>query len=202
MFIVFEGIDGVGKTSLAQKLSHQLNYKFIETPLSELMFNNPQIYAKVVDYIHSYLHGFLRAWFYSFSNLYLSEKYCQEHSTNQRNLITNRYVVSNFAYNSDNYTGNFFANLFQFLAKPDLTIYLTADLETIKQRISNRNKDDKDLLQVEYNKNVREPLMLNFLKQNYNAKQVAIINTTNLNLDEVYKKIMDRIQKIQKIQKI
>lgn len=202
MFIVFEGIDGVGKTSLAQKLSHQLNYKFIETPLSELMFNNPQIYAKVVDYIHSYLPGFLRAWFYSFSNLYLSEKYCQEHSTNQRNLITNRYVVSNFAYNSDNYTGNFFANLFQFLAKPDLTIYLTADLETIKQRISNRNKDDKDLLQVEYNKNVREPLMLNFLKQNYNAKQVAIINTTNLNLDEVYKKIMDRIQKIQKIQKI
>lgn len=202
MFIVFEGIDGVGKTSLAQKLSHQLNYKFIETPLSELMFNNPQIYAKVVDYIHSYLPGFLRAWFYSFSNLYLSEKYCQEHSTNQRNLITNRYVVSNFAYNSDNYTWNFFANLFQFLAKPDLTIYLTADLETIKQRISNRNKDDKDLLQVEYNKNVREPLMLNFLKQNYNAKQVAIINTTNLNLDEVYKKIMDRIQKIQKIQKI
>ena len=199
MFIVFEGIDGVGKTSLAQKLSHQLNYKFIETPLSELMFNNPQIYAKVVDYIHSYLPGFLRAWFYSFSNLYLSEKYCQEHSTNQRNLITNRYVVSNFAYNSDNYTGNFFANLFQFLVKPDLTIYLTADLETIKQRISNRNKDDKDLLQVEYNKNVREPLMLNFLKQNYNAKQVAIINTTNLNLDEVYKKIMDRIQKIQKI---
>ena len=199
MFIVFEGIDGVGKTSLAQKLSHQLNYKFIETPLSELMFNNPQIYAKVVDYIHSYLPGFLRAWFYSFSNLYLSEKYCQEHSTNQRNLITNRYVVSNFAYNSDNYTGNFFANLFQFLAKPDLTIYLTADLETIKQRISNRNKDDKDLLQVEYNKNVREPLRLNFLKQNYNAKQVAIINTTNLNLDEVYKKIMDRIQKIQKI---
>ena len=196
MFIVFEGIDGVGKTSLAQKLSQQLNYKFIETPLSELMFNNPQIYAKVVDYIHSYLPGFLRAWFYSFSNLYLSEKYCQEHSTNQRNLITNRYVVSNFAYNSDNYTGNFFANLFQFLAKPDLTIYLTADLETIKQRISNRNKDDKDLLQVEYNKNVREPLMLNFLKQNYNAKQVAIINTTNLNLDEVYKKIMDRIQKI------
>ena len=196
MFIVFEGIDGVGKTSLAQKLSHQLNYKFIETPLSELMFNNPQIYAKVVDYIHSYLPGFLRAWFYSFSNLYLSEKYCQEHSTNQRNLITNRYVVSNFAYNSDNYTGNFFANLFQFLAKPDLTIYLTADLETIKQRISNRNKDDKDLLQVEYNKNVREPLMLNFLKQNYNAKQVVIINTTNLNLDEVYKKIMDRIQKI------
>lgn len=83
--------------------------------------------------------------------------------------------------------------MFQFLAKPDLTIYLTADLETIKQRISNRNKDDKDLLQVEYNKNVREPLMLNFLKQNYNAKQVAIINTTNLNLDEVYKKIMDRI---------
>ena len=199
MFIVFEGIDGVGKTSLAQKLSHQLNYKFIETPLSELMFNNPQLYAKVVDYIHSYLPGFLRAWFYSFSNLYLSEKYCQEHSTNQRNLITNRYVVSNFAYNSDNYTGNFFANLFQFLVKPDLTIYLTADLETIKQRISNRNKDDKDLLQVEYNKNVREPLMLNFLKQNYNAKQVAIINTTNLNLDEVYKKIMDRIQKIQKI---
>lgn len=196
MFIVFEGIDGVGKTSLAQKLSQQLNYKFIETPLSELMFNNPQIYVKVVDYIHSYLPGFLRAWFYSFSNLYLSEKYCQEHSTNQRNLITNRYVVSNFAYNSDNYTGNFFANLFQFLAKPDLTIYLTADLETIKQRISNRNKDDKDLLQVEYNKNVREPLMLNFLKQNYNAKQVAIINTTNLNLDEVYKKIMDRIQKI------
>ena len=188
MFIVFEGIDGVGKTSLAQKLSHQLNYKFIETPLSELMFNNPQIYAKVVDYIHSYLPGFLRAQFYSFSNLYLSEKYCQEHSTNQRNLITNRYVVSNFAYNSDNYTGNFFANLFQFLAKPDLTIYLTADLETIKQRISNRNKDDKDLLQVEYNKNVREPLMLNFLKQNYDAKQVAIINTTNLNLDEVYKK--------------
>lgn len=89
--------------------------------------------------------------------------------------------------------------MFQFLAKPDLTIYLTADLETIKQRISNRNKDDKDLLQVEYNKNVREPLMLNFLKQNYNAKQVAIINTTNLNLDEVYKKITDRIQKIQKI---
>ena len=89
--------------------------------------------------------------------------------------------------------------MFQFLAKPDLTIYLTADLETIKQRISNRNKDDKDLLQVEYNKNVREPLMLNFLKQNYNAKQVVIINTTNLNLDEVYKKIMDRIQKIQKI---
>lgn len=197
MFIVFEGIDGVGKTSLEQKLSQQLNYKFIETPLSELMFNNPQIYAKVVDYIHSYLPGFLRAWFYSFSNLYLSEKYCQQHSTNQRNLITNRYVVSNFAYNSDNYTGNFFANLFQFLAKPDLTIYLTADLETIKQRISNRNKDDKDLLQVEYNKNVREPLMLNFLKQNYNTKQVAIINTTNLNLDEVYKKIMDRIQKIQ-----
>lgn len=86
--------------------------------------------------------------------------------------------------------------MFQFLEKPDLTIYLTADLETIKQRISNRNKDDKDLLQVEYNKNVREPLMLNFLKQNYDAKQVAIINTTNLNLDEVYKKIMDRIQKI------
>ena len=25
MFVVFEGIDGVGKTSLAQKLSHQLN---------------------------------------------------------------------------------------------------------------------------------------------------------------------------------
>ena len=86
--------------------------------------------------------------------------------------------------------------MFQFLVKPDLTIYLTADLETIKQRISNRNKDDKDLLQVEYNKNVREPLMLNFLKQNYNAKQVVIINTTNLNLDEVYKKIMDIIQKI------
>lgn len=183
MHIAIEGMDGVGKTATARMLAQRLGYIFVEKPLHLLLDSesNYDNYLQISDFVNEQENENLKAMFYGISNLYLCEQF------KNKNIITDRYLVSNYFWNSSILNESFFKYLTDVCKKPDITILLYSDVKTRFQRIFNRNSNDSDLIEVDKYPNAYEK-MQNFLKK-YNMNFFCIDNS-KMNLqktvDEIY----------------
>ena len=74
MHIAIEGMDGVGKTTVANILAKKLNFTIVEKPLHLLFDQNDSFtnYIKYRDYVNLQVDNDpLRAWFYGLGNIFL-----------------------------------------------------------------------------------------------------------------------------------
>lgn len=135
-FIVFEGLDGAGKTTLARMLGEQQSLSYCTSIPSNLMPLRSQ-----VDVTSSPIATFH---FYSLCNSLRSQEYALQLKSS--GIIADRYIFSTLAYHSllMQQDLSHYLDIVQcdrrFLM-PDAIVYVTASKEVINQRIMNRSQD-------------------------------------------------------------
>jgi dTMP kinase len=182
-FIVIEGIDGSGKTSVSNYLTHIL----IKKGVSVILTTEPTNYETGIQ-IRRCLKGeehdpkqllFLFMADRCFHNTKISS------SRNSGNVvITDRYSLSSWVYQSGAVNSNLLETLCtseQFNLVPDILIYVTANVNTIVKRLESRGKLElfEATKMLESYKRRYESMIDNENTSRYFAKRVEIVSTEN-----------------------
>ena len=130
-FIVLEGLDGSGKTSVGEALVKNHSYEFVKTPSAEY------------DYLSSYIakqSHYVRLMYYYAGNFNMSDYISQL----SNNVICNRYIYSTmacFSYFNNipiNETYEMMKLLNENIILPDLVIYLSVPKNILLERLKSR----------------------------------------------------------------
>jgi thymidylate kinase len=187
MHIAIEGIDGVGKSTIAQQLADRLVFTFIEKPLKYLFDNEgeDQNYIRIRDYVNKQPDRVFSSWFYGLGNIFLYHKF------KGQNIITDRHLVSNYCWSGTQESEPVFDLLVKELGSPDFTFLIYASPEVVVGRIKNRDQDDHDIKKAKLIPELY-PKMESFLKR-YNMKYV-LIDSSHLAVDQILTIILDTLK--------
>ncbi len=192
-YIAIEGPIGVGKTSLVQLLGEYFNaHTVLETvednPFLEGFYRNRERYA------------------FQTEMFFLLSRYRQQMSLSQYNLF-NRVTITDyiidrnriFAYiNLNNEEVRLYEDVYSILKhkipKPDLLIYLQADIDTLKKRIKMRGRVFEKNISDEYLDEVNKAFNNYFF--HYTQSPILIVNANEINFVEKKEDLKDLIKKI------
>ena len=176
-YIAIEGAIGVGKTTLAKKIS--------DTVKCETLFEDYVTNPFLKDfYDHNQLNSFSTQVYFLLRRI--------EQSIEVRD--TKNLLISDFYFGKDelfaklNLTQVEYAMYHELREKldfnppvPDLIIYLQAPTDILLERIKNRGLDLERNIKRKYIDSVNQIYMKHF--HEYNASPVLIINTSNVNIN-------------------
>jgi len=192
-YITVEGPIGVGKTSLVQLLGEYFNaHTVLETvednPFLKEFYRNRERYA------------------FQTEMFFLLSRYRQQMSLSQYNLF-NRVTITDyifdrnriFAYiNLNNDEIRLYEDVYSILRnkipKPDLLIYLQADIDTLKKRINMRGRAFEKNISDEYLDGVNKAFNNYFF--HYTQSPILIVNANDINFVERKEDLKDLIKKI------
>lgn len=141
-FIVFEGLDGAGKSTCARRTAELLDAKFLTTPSHNLR----EYRNAVVDSFGSCQEAIQFFYFATVLDASAEAKSCLE---NGRSVVLDRYFLSTQVYAK--FRGSKFPIddvLVRFLLPADVTVFLDVPLEIRRQRVAVRggNAADRETL--------------------------------------------------------
>lgn len=189
MKIAIEGMDGVGKSTVAKAITEEYGFKYIEKPMNEI-FNTPSFNGKdVLDEVSRNIYDLdtkiLKAWFFGLGNLYTFDKYKDE------DLVIDRHFVSNYFWNGNEHSNIIYRTMIELIGVPDLTILLYATPKTRLERLYLRNPNDYDLTDTEKHVDGYDK-MIEFL-DSFDIPYV-LVNTEDKNENEVIEEVKEKIQ--------
>ncbi|MBP9192547.1 MAG: deoxynucleoside kinase [Ignavibacteria bacterium] len=176
-YIAVEGVIGVGKTSLAKKLSEKLNAKLIlenfeDNPFLEKFYNDPVSYA-----FHTQMY-------------FLMSRYKQLQEIKQIDMFHDYYVADYifekdkiFAYlNLQDDELKLYEKIVTLIEKtiivPDLIIYLQSNVERLMKNIRHRDREIEKEIKEDYIKDLNEGYNYFFFR--YKATKVMIVNSAEI----------------------
>lgn len=174
MVIIFEGMDGVGKSSVAKSVAEKVGYEYNNQRLIDVLNINNDTYLNLVEIINNSKNPYLPLSFYTFRTMF--DCSCD------KNIIFERSILSLYYFEHDKLPYEDFSRLTKMGTIPDLIIVLYASPEERKKRIYSRNANDSDLLSATalYD---GYPLMLDFAKDN--DLPFVVIDTEKYSLEQV-----------------
>jgi dTMP kinase len=136
MFIVIEGLDGAGKSTIAKALGEAMGAEVLSTPGKN--FNNIR---EQIDRIYHNNHQ-ARQLFYMSTVVSVSEQ-VRELVNKEKNVIVDRYWLSTQVYHQWKSENNHFEliDVANMILIPDITIYLHLPLDQRKNRLSERKNN-------------------------------------------------------------
>lgn len=174
LFIVLEGIDGSGKTTVCRILSKRINAKFYKTPPFPFS-NSRQLIDKTVD-IKS------RFFFYLSSVIHASSEIGRLLRDNH--IVCDRYILSTLCYHraSEPFFKSFDEHQLDIL-EPDFTFFLNADYDIRMKRIAIReNADNSYVLDSDlHDRKYQEKVKNEFSKY----KHLLWINTNDISPEDI-----------------
>lgn len=179
MIIAIEGMDGVGKTTIAKNIESKFNFKYVKEPLKELFEIDDKHIEKISNKIFKNNNSKFIAWYLSLGDIYALEQY------KNSNIVMDRHTLLNYYWNGNETSNKIFDTQIELFGKPDLTIILYASPEVRMKRIANRNPNDPDLQNQNMMKNGYDKLLEFVKKYEYNY---VMIDTDNLSIDEAIDK--------------
>lgn len=186
-FIILEGSDGTGKTTICNKIKNT-NIKILKCPSSPYSSIKKMVLEKNVPY--SRLFYFLAS-NYAISNL-VSQVLTTQH------VVCDRYFYSTFAYHAalEKKDISDLIEIINYVEKtiiiPDFIFYLKVDRDIQVKRCKER-KDDKLqqglLLDEEFQKRLEKNYM--YFKKKYKTKWIEI-DTSEKTIEEINKIILEK----------
>ena len=189
MQIAIEGMDGVGKTTIAKKLAEDFDFMYIDKPLHYLLpGTESESYAQlnsILRKMYDLNDPVIKSWMIGLGNLYSSRQF------EDKNIVLDRHLVSNYFWNGEQESDLVFKTMIELMGTPDMTILLYASPQTRRKRLYLRDKNDRDLSDPEiwvvgYDK------MKKFL-EDFNIPYIPI-NTENRNIEEVYEVVRRKVE--------
>ena len=188
---------GVGKTTLTEKLSADLNLK----PIYESVIDNP--------YLSDFYNDMSR-WSFSLQIYFLYTRFTSQvkHLKSKRSFIqdrtvyedkeifaTNLYELGHMSERDYQTYCNLFNTIVEFIKKPNLIIYLKANTDTLMSRINNRKRDYEAEISSEYIHSLN--IYYDKWIKSLDSIDVLIIKTDNFNIFKdisFYKNIIEQIK--------
>ena len=198
MKIAIEGMDGVGKTTIAQELAKRNNYTYIGNAIHQLFgitYKDSSYYkmfqSKEDEIFLRSGNDIIRAWLCSLGNIYTATQ------VKDKDIIVDRHILSNFQQNGTRENIKIYQTLIELIGIPDMSVILYASPEVRLERIYNRNKEDKDLrdksiITDEYNKMIKfaEKFKMPYIVINTERKSIENI------IQEIEEKVIKRNQEV------
>jgi len=188
-FIVFEGIDGSGLSTQSYLLKEYL----LKTKAKVLLTKEP-----TNGMIGMLIKNTLRKRI-NFDDATLALLFAADRMDHLANInfyaydyvISDRYYISNFAYQSQTIDLNFLIEINRYARKPDKVIFLEVKPETCIERITNNRECIELYENIEQLKLIKENYLkiLEYLKIKFDL-DVVFVNG-NKNIEEVRKDILD-----------
>ncbi len=177
-YIVIEGNIGAGKTSLATRISAELNASLILEQFEENSFL-PKFYEDAVRYA------------FPLELSFLADRYQQlKNHFNKPDLFTSFTIADYFIFKSlifasrnlEQLEFGLYSKLFNIVSsvvpKPDLLVYLYLNLNNLKKNIQKRGRVYEQNIQFDYLEKIQTGY-LDFLRQQSDLR-ILLIDTNNL----------------------
>ena len=197
-FIAVEGVIGVGKTTVVEKLAERLE----ATTTLEEWGQNP--------FLKPFYDGAPGAPFQA-ELFFLLSRYRQQQELLQRNLFStvtlSDYLFEKsriFAYlNLEDSELLIYEKLFGLLAegvpRPDLVVYLQAPTEVLMKRIRTRGRPEETRLSEEYLAEVNRAY--NYYFFHYSQTPLLVVNTTDVDFETRVEDVDDLVRQIKSMGK-
>ncbi|HKC12447.1 MAG TPA: deoxynucleoside kinase [Vicinamibacteria bacterium] len=197
-FIAVEGVIGVGKTTVVEKLAERLE----ATTTLEEWGENP--------FLKPFYDGAPGAPF-QVELFFLLSRYRQQQELLQRNLFStvtlSDYLFEKsriFAYlNLEDSELLIYEKLFGLLAegvpRPDLVVYLQAPTEVLMKRIRTRGRPEESRLSEEYLAEVNRAY--NYYFFHYSQTPLLVVNTTDVDFETRVEDVDDLVRQIKSMGK-
>lgn len=189
MFIVIEGLDGVGKSTITKALAREIDAVMLATPGDQ--FNNMRNELDLI-YKDNY-----QAWqLFYMSTVVSTSQQVRELINNGKNVIVDRYWLSTQVYHQWKSENNHFElfDVVKSLLVPDLTIYLELPLEQRRNRLAGRKANTiEDNLTLSNKANAE----LNHLYSKYANEGVTgrvLRVNTSVSIGEIIKNICENVR--------
>ncbi len=201
-FIVFEGIDGSGKSTQIQNISKRLKAENLKVYTTFEPTDGP-----VGSLIRKMLSGEIATDQRTIASLFAADR--TDHLTNQKNgikqkvdqgeiVLCDRYYFSSYAYHAQYIDMEWVIHtnsLNAEILKPDLTIFIDADPEICFKRIKLSRTDFEMYEQIDIMKNVR----INYFKafdRLKDSEKIAVVDG-NRSSKRVENAILNEISKLE-----
>lgn len=183
-FIVFEGLDGSGKSTQAKLLKEWLVNKNLKVILTSEPTDG--IIGKIIREILSKKR---KASSRTLELLFAADRadhldYILEMLNAGYIVISDRYYFSALAYNSSDH--NWLENVYQFMIDPEIIFFIDMPIENCIQRIQKRGAD----ISICENKENLERAYKLYQKMLQNKKNVVYINGTST-IQEIHNEIIN-----------
>lgn len=187
-FIVIEGLDATGKSTLAEKLSIALDAVQLSCPPEIIVPSLKNGNAR--SYFDS-LSPLQRRAYYRFSNLVASEQVAKKIS--QNHVVMDRYWTSTIAFTAMDGVNSNEIELGEYpdeLIRPDLLILLTVDEENRLARLEGRGEcETQEESELAGNNEKRVKIL-----QAYESFNPVILDTSSKSPDEVCEEALQIVQ--------
>ncbi|WP_292460693.1 dTMP kinase [Methanothermococcus sp.] len=186
-FIVFEGIDGSGKTTQSKLLSEKINGKYTFEPTN----------GEIGKLIRNILNG-KKCEKETLALLFAADRieHTEEIKQNLKksHIVCDRYIYSSVVYQSiQGIELDFIMNINKFAKKPDVLIFLDVDIEESFKRMGGRSKEifeNREMLE-KVRKKYHEIIERRLFEPKYGYIQV---DTTGKAIEEVYNEITKELR--------
>ena len=194
-FICIEGNIGVGKTSLAEKIAADCNARlvleeFANNPFLPKFYKDPAKYAFPLELF------------------FMAERYKQIKQLREQDMFSDFTISDYFFVKSRLFAQNnlsedelkLFYRLFDImlstLPKPNLLIYLHADIQCLQKNIKKRDRTYEQDITDHYLLKIQKKYLDFFNEQNdFPVLIIDVTNTDFVQNDSVYQKIFSAIKK-------
>lgn len=187
IFIAIEGPIGAGKTTLANLLNEHFNY----SPLREIVEDNPflsKFYTDIKEY------ALQTEAFFFFNRIKQLEDIEKNVLNESKGVVSDYHIIKNLIFAGltlDNKQFHRYKQVYNVfvndLPQPDILIYLSADVDTLMKRITNRDRSFERKMDKNYIANLSNEYKYYFnplsIKHNFTGKVPIIIEIDNSNLD-------------------
>ncbi|MCI2748678.1 deoxynucleoside kinase [Staphylococcus warneri] len=192
-FIAIEGPIGVGKSSLAHKLSQSLD--FYEE--KEIVDENPFL---------SDFYDDISKWSFQTEMFFLCNRYKQfkDIESLHKGIVSDYHIYKNkiFAKNTlDRHEFNKLSRIYDILTEdltmPNTIIFLDAELDVLKHRIAKRNRSFEHQIEDDYLLALKRDYHTFYSSLKDSDVQVLHINTSNMdfvNNDKDYQEILTQVK--------
>lgn len=154
MFIVIEGLDGSGKSTVSKCLAKKLNAKWLTTPGTDFKTTRKHLDAVFKN------NPKARQLFYMATVLNVADE-AQRLIDSGQHVVLDRYWLSTQVYHCWMSNGQYYKlhEIESELLRPDLTVYLDLPMDQRNERINARNNctlEDRKTLTLEADRELRD----------------------------------------------
>lgn len=193
-YIAVEGVIGVGKTAVVERLAERLD----ATTVLEEWSQNP--------FLKAFYEGAPGAAFQA-ELFFLLSRYRQQQELTQRNLFQ-QYTVSDYVFEKSRLYSylnledselliyeKLYALLTESVPRPDLVVYLQAPTDVLLKRIRTRGRPEESRLSEEYLAEVNRAYNHYFF--HYTQTPLLVVNTSDLDFVKRASDLDDLMKQIQ-----